>query len=144
MIILGLDFGSKRIGVARTDALEMMAHAVGTVERKKNEETVAELRELVLKWDAKKIVFGLPRNMDGSFGKSAEDVRAFSELLKQSLPEVEIGFWDERLSTSAVSRTMTEAGVSTRKQRGKLDPLAAQWILQGYLDSLRRPGRLPG
>ncbi|HNV86876.1 MAG TPA: Holliday junction resolvase RuvX [Candidatus Omnitrophota bacterium] len=140
MVILGLDFGSKRIGVARTDALGMMAHAVGIVERKKNEQTVAELCDLVLKWNAEKIVFGLPRNMNGTLGKSAEEVKAFAELMREKLPGVEIGFWDERLSTSAVSRAMTEAGVSSRKQRGKLDSLAAQWILQGYLDSLPRTG----
>lgn len=138
MVILALDLGGKRIGIAKSDALGMMAHPIGTVERKTDDSAIGGICALAAQHRAVKIVIGLPKNMDGSSGRSAMDALSFGESLKKRLPDMDLVYWDERLSTCAVQRTMSEAGVSARKQKGKVDTLAAQWILEGYLSSLKR------
>lgn len=136
MIILGLDLGGKRIGVAKTDALGMMAHPFGILERRSDEKTSEEILELVRKHQVGRVVIGLPKNMDGSSGKAAQDALSFGEMLRKKLIDADLVYWDERLSTCAVERAMSDAGISTRDQRKKVDTLAAQWILQGYMSSL--------
>ena len=132
MRILGLDIGSKRIGVAISDALDITAQGVATLENDKN--IIEGLKDIVRKKDVKEIVVGLPLNMDGSCGPQAKDAISFADTLKKEL-NVSIKLWDERMSTMEVERIMIEADVSRRKRKKKVDKLAAQVILQSYLNA---------
>lgn len=138
MRILGLDFGSKTVGVAVSDPLGITAQPVEIVRRKsenKLRQTLARIDELAKEYGAEKLVLGLPKNMNNTLGERAEKSLAFKEMLEKrtGLPVV---MWDERLTTVAANRAMIEGGVR-RENRGQyVDALAATLILQGYLDSL--------
>ena len=132
MKILGLDIGSKRIGVAVSDALGITAQGVLTLERK--EDVLDRIKEILLDRGAEKIVVGLPLNMDGSSGPQAKAASEFADMLEKSL-EVPVQLWDERMSTMQVERVMIDAGVSRAKRKKKIDKLAAQVILQSYLEA---------
>ena len=133
--LLGLDLGEKTIGVAVSDSLMTVATAVGTIRRKKLAADLAALQQMMTERSVGGLVIGLPLNMDGSEGPRCQSVRQFARnlLARMDLP---IAFWDERLSTVAVTRPMIEADL-TRSQRAKaVDTLAATYILQGALDAL--------
>ncbi|WP_434382779.1 Holliday junction resolvase RuvX [Melittangium boletus] len=134
MRTLGLDVGTKTIGVAVSDALGLTAQTVTTVRRTNLKADLAALQKLVDEYEAQGFVVGLPLNMDGSEGPRAEATRRFVEVLLQafSLP---VDFWDERLSTVAAQRTLLEADLSRAKRREVIDQMAAQFILQGWLDA---------
>ena len=134
MRIIGLDYGDSRIGVAVSDALGLTAQPVGTLSEKTWSKQLDKLAEIVKEYGAEAFVIGMPRNMIGTLGERGEITRKFSELLTQrtGLPVTE---WDERLSSVAAHRTLNEGQV--RKKKGKVDMLAAVFILQGYLDNLR-------
>jgi putative Holliday junction resolvase len=136
MRTMGLDIGSRTIGVAISDELEITAQGLKTIRRKSSAEDLRELTGIIQQFDIKKIVVGLPKNMDGSIGKQAEIVfrwiKSYQE--KISLPIVT---WDERLSTIGASRILLEADLSRQKRKGVIDKLAAVLILQGYLDHSR-------
>lgn len=134
MRTLGLDVGTKTIGVAVSDALDLTAQTVTTVRRTQLKADLAALRELVRAHEAERFVVGLPLNMDGSEGPRAEATRKFVEALTQALG-LPVELWDERLSTVAAQRTLLEADLSRAKRREVIDQLAAQFILQGWLDS---------
>jgi putative Holliday junction resolvase len=137
--LLGLDVGSKTIGLALSDATRAVATPLTTIKRTKFTKDAAELSEVVKAHDISALVIGLPLNMDGSEGPRAQSVRAFARNLAShvSLP---VAFWDERLSTAAAERTLLEADTS-RKRRGEvIDKMAAAIILQGALDRLRSLG----
>ncbi len=134
--LLGLDPGEKRIGVAVSDTGRMIASSIGTIARLK----FAADAEAILKFsDARQcagFVIGLPLNMDGSSGPSAQSARAFARNLL-SLRDAPLLLWDERLSTSAVTRTLIEGDMS-RKRRGEVvDKMAAAYMLQGALDAMQ-------
>ena len=133
---MGLDIGSRTIGVAVSDELEITAQGFKTIRRKSSAEDLRELTGIIRQFDIKKIVVGLPKNMDGSIGKQAEIVfrwiKSYQE--KMALPIVT---WDERLSTVGASRILLEADLSRQKRKGVIDKLAAVLILQGYLDHTR-------
>jgi putative Holliday junction resolvase len=131
--ILGLDIGSKRIGVAISDELGFTAQGLETLNCKSPEEDAAAIFRLTEKYNAEKIVVGIPYNMDGTEGPQAEKVRAIIETIKQRVT-VPIREWDERLSTVAAERVLLEADMSRSKRRKVIDKLAAVLILQGYLD----------
>ena len=139
MRILGLDFGSKTVGVAVSDGLLLTAQGVETIERKdesKLRKTCARIEELIAEYEVTEIVLGLPKNMNNTMGERAEKSLAFKEMLEKrtGLPVV---MWDERLTTVAANRAMMEGGVR-RENRGEfVDSMAAALILQGYLDSLK-------
>lgn len=135
--LMGLDIGTKTIGVAISDALRMAATPTETIMRAKFTADAEKLLALIEKHNVTGIVIGLPLNMDGSEGPSAQRSRAFGRnlTLKTGLPIV---FWDERLSTAAVTRTMIEADLSRARQAEVVDKLAASYILQGALDRLRK------
>jgi len=134
--LLGLDLGTKTIGVAVSDALRMTATAIETIARTKFTADAERLAELVAETGAVGIVLGLPLNMDGSEGPRAQSTRAFARNLGQKI-SLPIVFWDERLSTAAVER-MLIAGDTRRERRAEVvDKLAAAYILQGFLDRLR-------
>ena len=139
MRILGLDFGSKTVGVAVSDPLGITAQPVEIVRRKsesKLRQTLARIEELAKEYRAESFVLGLPKNMNNTMGERAEKSLAFKEMLEKrtGLPVV---MWDERLTTVAANRAMMEGGVR-RENRGEfVDSMAAALILQGYLDCLK-------
>jgi putative holliday junction resolvase len=130
---LGLDLGTKTIGVAVSDEMGWTAQGVGTLPRRGGGADLETLRRLAREWDAERIVIGLPRNMNGTLGPAAAAVLEFADRVKAGLG-LPVVTWDERLSTVAAERTLREADVSRRKRRQVVDTLAAVFILQGYLD----------
>jgi putative Holliday junction resolvase len=137
--IVGLDLGSKTIGVAVSDAGLMIASPVALIRRAKFTTDAEALFRLMEGRGAGGIVIGLPVNMDGTEGPRCQSARAFARNLLR-LKDIPIAFWDERLSTEAVNRMLIDEADATRARRAELvDKAAAAWILQGALDRLRGP-----
>lgn len=134
--LLGLDLGTKTIGVAVSDSLRYTATPLETIARTKFTADAARLLELIRQNDIVALVLGLPLNMDGSEGPRAQSTRTFARNLAQKT-SVPIAFWDERLSTSAVTRMLIEADTRRDRRAEVVDKLAASYILQGFLDRLR-------
>lgn len=135
--ILGLDLGTKTIGVAVSDAMRYSATPLETIKRTKFTQDAIRLDELIAQNNIVAIVLGLPLNMDGSEGPRVQSTRAFARSLAQRIT-LPIAFWDERLSTSAVTRMMIGADLRRDRRAEIVDKLAASYILQGALDRLRR------
>ncbi len=135
--LMGLDVGAKTIGIAFSDVGRIVATPRQTIRRSKFTLDVETLRRLIDENDVGGLVIGLPINMDGSEGPRCQSVRQFAANL-MTRREIPIAFWDERLSTAAVTRAMIEADVSRKKRAAAVDKLAAAYILQGALDFLRR------
>jgi putative holliday junction resolvase len=135
--LLGLDLGTKTIGVAIADAMRYSATPLETIARTKFTQDAQRLDSLITENSVVGIVLGLPLNMDGSEGPRAQSTRAFARNLAARIT-IPIVFWDERLSTSAVTRMMIEADLRRDRRAEIVDKLAASYILQGALDSLRR------
>ena len=135
--LLGLDVGKKTIGLALSDPDLSVATPLRTINRTKFTKDVQELDRIIEEFEIGGFIIGLPVNMDGSEGPRVQSTRAFARnlALKIAIPIV---FWDERLSTSAVTRTLIEADVRRDKRREVVDKLAASYILQGALERLRR------
>jgi putative Holliday junction resolvase len=132
--ILGVDFGRARIGVAISDELRLLAHPVETIRSTK--ESSALIAKLARERNVERIVVGVPRLMSGGHGSAADEVMQFVEKLRKAV-SCEVVTWDERLTTVAAHRALRDAGKKTRTTRGYVDQVAAQMILQGYLDSLQ-------
>lgn len=137
MRIMGLDYGSKTVGVAVSDALLLTAQAVETISRPqetKLRRTLARIEELCREYEIEKIILGFPKNMNNTIGDRAEKSLEFAEMLKRriGLPVV---MWDERLTTVAAERTLMESGVRREHRKEHIDQIAAVFILQGYLDA---------
>lgn len=134
--ILALDVGERRIGVAVSDALFITAQGVTTLVRQNWREDVKAIRELIKKCEATEIVVGIPKGLDGTLGPSALKVQEFIGKMQRfiTLPIIE---WDERFSTAASERTLIEADVRRNKRKKVIDKMAAQFILQGYMDFKR-------
>jgi putative Holliday junction resolvase len=137
MRILGLDVGSKTIGVAVSDELNLIAHGVTTLKRKGKRLDTKDLLGMIEELKVEKVVVGLPKNMNGSLGPSAKMVLSLVEELKKFV-DLPIITWDERLSTVAAEKVLLEADVSRKKRKLVIDKVAALLILQGYLDSKTR------
>jgi len=135
--LVGLDLGTKTIGVAVSDPDRRLATGVETIQRKAFKADAARLLALTAERKVIGIVLGLPINMDGSEGPRAQSTRAFARNLAQ-LTELPIGFWDERLSTAAVERELIGLDVSRARRAEVIDEHAAIFILQGALDRLAR------
>lgn len=138
--IMGLDFGSKTVGVAVSDPLGITAQGIGIVRRtseNKLRKTLARIEALVAEYQVTEFVLGLPKNMNNTSGERVEKTMEFKAMLERrtGLP---VHMWDERLTTVAADRTLIEAGVRRENRREYVDMLAAVYILQGYLDSLER------
>src|SRR5207248_1868781 len=129
--ILGLDFGRARIGVAISDELQLLAHPLETIQA--NQQPAARIAEIVRERKIDHVVAGVPRRMNGQIGPAATEVLQFVEKLRAILP-CPVITWDERLTTVAAQRALREAGKNTRETRGYIDQVAAQMILQSYLD----------
>ena len=135
MRALALDIGDKTIGVAVSDLLGLTAQGVETIRRTSNKDDLKRLGELVAQFEATTFVIGLPKNMDGTEGTRCELVRKFAAKLDANFPHVEKIFWDERLSTVAMTKNLIAADVSRKKRKQVIDKMAAVFILQGWLDS---------
>ena len=138
MRFLGLDYGSKTVGVAVSDPLGLTAQKVETIWRKQENKlrrTLARIEELIAEYEVEKIVLGFPKNMNNTVGERAEKALEFGEMLKKRTG-LEVIMWDERLTTVEADRTLIEAGVRRENRKQYLDGIAAVFILQGYLDSL--------
>jgi putative Holliday junction resolvase len=132
--ILGVDFGRARIGVAVSDELGMLAHPVETIPASRD--AARRVAEIVSEKNAERVVIGLPRHMNGSAGELAGEALAFAEKLR-GLVACDVVTWDERLTTVAANRALREGGQKTRNSRSFVDQVAAQMILQGYLDGMQ-------
>jgi len=131
---LGIDHGEARIGLAMSDELGMLAHPLETIHLREIADPAAHIAAVCAREKIGMIVLGLPRNMDGSYGPAAEKVRAFAEKLR-AVCGCELKLWDERLTTVAAQRSLHEAGRNVKNSREVIDQVAAQMILQGWLDS---------
>ncbi len=129
--ILGIDFGRARIGLAISDELRLLAHPLETIPA--NKDSVKRVGEIVRDRKIDKIVVGIPRHMSGEIGRAANEALEFAAKLREQLP-CAVEPWDERLTTVAANRALSEAGKKTRQTRKFVDQVAAQMILQGYLD----------
>lgn len=134
---MSLDIGDRTIGIAVSDLLGLTAQGVETIRRRKEEDDLKRLGELMEQYETRSLVSGLPRNMDGTEGDRCSIVKDFMAKVKETYPDIEVVFWDERLSTVAAARSLIEADVSRKKRKKVIDKMAAVFILQGYLDSLR-------
>jgi putative holliday junction resolvase len=134
--LMGLDLGSKTIGVATSDRTRQIATPIETIARKKFAADAARLIEIAARENIGVIILGLPVNMDGTEGPRCQSTRAFARNFSRLSP-IQIVFWDERLSTAAVQRMLIQADASRAKRAEVVDKLAAAWILQAALDSLR-------
>jgi putative Holliday junction resolvase len=130
--ILGLDFGRARIGAAISDELQLLAHPLETIPA--NKQALSRIAGIVSDKKVDHVVMGMPRQMDGQLGAAANEVLQFVEKLRAIL-SCPVVTWDERLTTAAAHRALRDAGKKTRQTRGYVDQVAAQIILQSYLDS---------
>jgi putative Holliday junction resolvase len=131
---LGIDLGEARIGLAISDELGMLAHPLETVHVKETPDSVGRVAQIVERDGIGVIILGLPRNMNGTYGPAAEKARAFAEQLRARVP-CEVKLWDERLTSVAAQRSLHEVGRNVKNSRAVIDQVAAQMILQGWLDS---------
>jgi len=131
---LGIDHGDARIGLAISDELGMLAHALETIHLKEIADPIARIAAVVKDREIGQVILGLPRNMDGSYGPAAEKVRVFAEQLRAACT-CDVKLWDERLTSVAAQRSLHEAGRNVKNSRAVIDQVAAQFILQGWLDS---------
>jgi putative Holliday junction resolvase len=132
--ILGVDFGRARIGLALSDELQLLAHPLKTIAA--SEDAAKQIAEIVRDNNVARVVVGLPRHMSGEIGQAAKEALGFTEKLRDRLG-CEVVTWDERLTTVAANRALRNAGRKTKDSKGVIDQVAAQMILQGYLDSLQ-------
>jgi putative Holliday junction resolvase len=133
--LLGLDIGSKTVGLALSDVSRAIATPLETLRRGKFRDDAQWLLKLVAEHDVGALVLGLPVNMDGSEGPRCQSVRQFAANLL-AVADLDITFWDERLSTVAAERAMLEADMSRKKRAENVDKIAAAYILQGLLDNI--------
>ena len=134
MRILALDHGTKRIGVAISDELKMIAHPLEFIPAEPLTEFFKRLAEILREKPAELILVGMPRNMDGSYGPASAKVQEFIAFLKQTIT-TPIRTWDERLTSVQANRALTEAEVRGKARKEKVDQMAAAILLQSYLDS---------
>lgn len=135
-VVLAVDYGEKRIGLAVSDSLMIAANPVGYIKHTTLARDLIELDALIKERSVDRVVVGLPINMDGSEGPMAEAARKFGDEVRTLGIEVEM--WDERMSSRAADAVLIGADLSRKKRKGKRDQVAATWFLQGYLDAKRR------
>ena len=138
MRIMGLDYGTKTVGVAISDALKITAQGIETIQRKeenKLRKTCARIEQLIKEYEGEKIVLGFPKHMNNDVGERAEKSLEFKAMLERRTG-LEVVMWDERLTTVAAERTLIESSVRREIRKQYVDKIAAVFILQGYLDLL--------
>ena len=139
MRFLAVDPGKKRVGLAISDPGETFAHPLRVLQRRSGEQVVGEIAEVCRQEEIGSVVMGLPLNMDGSHGPAAQEAEKLAEQIRGAtgLP---VEMWDERLSSVTAERSMLEADMSRARRKRKIDKVAAQVILQGFLDFRKRGG----
>jgi putative Holliday junction resolvase len=138
MIIMSVDLGKARTGIAISDSGESFAFPKKVITEYNTQKLIGKVCDSAKEFSAELIVVGLPKNMDGTEGFRAEHTRLFAQKLQTLLPELPMEFYDERLSTVAASRFMMEANTKGKKKRAVIDALSAQIILQDYIDRNRK------
>jgi putative Holliday junction resolvase len=136
---MGLDFGSKTVGVAISDPLLITAQGIEIIRRKSEDklrQTLARIEELIVEYEVDEIVLGYPKNMNDTLGERIEKTMAFKEMLERRTG-LAVQLWDERLTTVAADKAMIEAGIRREQRKEHVDKIAAVFILQGYLDFLK-------
>jgi putative Holliday junction resolvase len=136
---MGLDFGSKTVGVAISDPLLITAQGIEIVRRKsenKLRQTLARIEELIVEYEVDEIILGYPKNMNDTLGERVEKTLEFKEMLERRTGLC-VQLWDERLTTVAADKAMIEAGIRREERKEHVDRIAAVFILQGYLDRLK-------
>lgn len=144
MRIMGLDFGSKTVGVAISDALLITAQGIEIIRRKeenKLRKTLARIEQLIVEYDVEEIVLGYPKNMNDTLGDRIVKTEEFKEMLERRTG-LQVSLWDERLTTVAADKAMIEAGLRREERKEQVDKVAAVFILQGFLDykAMRKAG----
>ena len=137
MRIMGLDVGTKRIGVAMSDELLLTAQGADSIERRLLDKDLEKIKDLVTANDVAEVIVGLPLNMNGSYSAKTKEVVEFADSLKGAV-KVPVRTWDERLTSVQAQRALLEADTSRSRRKRLADKLAAQFILQSYLDSRKR------
>ena len=132
--VLGLDYGTKRCGVAVSDGLGMIANPLEVIPMEPRKELLEKLKKIAEERQVVKIVVGLPYNMDGTEGEPAKNAREFGEQVAEFLG-IPVEFWDERLSSWQAERALEDANLTMKKRKKRVDKVAAQFILQSYLDA---------
>lgn len=137
--ILGLDVGSKTVGIAISDLMGWTAQGLDTlrINEEQDDLGIDQLVKIIKDNQVGTVVIGLPKNMNNSIGFRGEALIKYKEKLQESIPSIDIVMWDERLSTMAAERSLLEADVSRQKRKKVIDKMAAVFILQGYLDSIQ-------
>ncbi|MCG2165755.1 Holliday junction resolvase RuvX [Staphylococcus epidermidis] len=137
--ILGLDVGSKTVGIAISDLMGWTAQGLDTlrINEEQDDLGIDQLVKIIKDNQVGTVVIGLPKNMNNSIGFRGEASIKYKEKLQESIPSIDIVMWDERLSTMAAERSLVEADVSRQKRKKVIDKMAAVFILQGYLDSIQ-------
>jgi putative Holliday junction resolvase len=135
MRILALDHGTRRIGVAVSDPMKLIAQPLESIEAEPFAACLTRIRELLRLHEVELIIVGMPRNMDGSYGEAASRVREFVSVLREAVT-VPLSTWDERLTSALAERFLREGNVRGKERREKVDKTAAALLLQSYLDSL--------
>ena len=145
MRYMGLDVGDRTIGVAISDALKITAQGKETIFRESIKQDIDRLVDLIVEYEVTRVISGLPKNMNGTLGPQGEKTQDFVKKLEKKIKysdrvkqDIEIIFWDERLTTIGAQKMLIQADVSRQKRKTVIDKIAAQLILQGYLDSLPR------
>lgn len=138
--ILAIDFGTKRVGFALSDPMGILAKPLECMEKKAHQDLekfqevlIQKIQEYTEEYNVHAFILGLPKNMDGSVGPMAEKVKNFGKLLKEELKR-EVKYWDERLTSQFAEKEMIRGGLSRKKRKKKIDSMAAQVLLQSYLD----------
>ena len=137
MRLMCLDVGTKRIGIAVSDLLMITAQGVETLYRTSVEKDLKRYKELIEQYGVDKIIIGLPKNMNGTIGPMAQAVTDYAESIKKPLG-LPIEFYDERLSTKLATDTLISGNVSRQKRKNYVDMVAASYILQSYMDSIKK------
>ncbi len=139
MRILGLDYGDMTIGVAVSDQLQLIAYAIDIIFKKSLSDFALEtnrLSHIINEYAVEKIIIGIPKNLDNSYGPQCKKTLAFKNRVQHSFPNINIILWDERFSSIAAHKNLSDAGINSFKQKKIVDKMAAVFILQGYLDYL--------
>ena len=135
MRILGLDVGSRTIGVACSDPLLLTAQGMETIKRQSKKKDFARLKEIIKEKDVHRVVVGKPRHMNGDYSENMEKIEQFVSELKKVLPDMEFVYWDERLTTVMATQVLMEGNVRREKRKQFVDKMAVVLILQNYLDA---------
>lgn len=129
-----MDVGDRRIGMAISDDLGLIAQGIDTLERKSLKYDLEQITGIINQYNPGNLIIGLPKNMDGTIGAQGEKIKEFGNLLKKQVYNGEITFWDERLTSVQANRVMIDANISRSKRKKRVDKMAAVFILQSYLD----------